>query len=341
MKSLKYYLIFLIPIIFIAGNMYGGIFNFSVVFTLFVITPIADLLIGTDKSNPLPDEESRVKDMFRFRLITFLCIPIQLFIITWALFIFNNSSLTTSESVGLILSAGITSGILGINIAHELSHRLDNKLEPLLARILLLTTGYVHWSIEHVYGHHRTVATPDDPATAKNGETIISFIPKTIIGGMISSWKIETERLKKRGIKKWNIRNKVIFYSFVNVLILLFIYSVFEPETVMFFVAQSAVAIILLEIVNYVEHYGLKRNRINEDEYEPVETHHSWNSNHMITNCLLFNLQRHSDHHYAPLKRYQVLRHYNESPQLPTEYPGMILITLIPPLWRFVMDKKS
>ena len=187
MRSLKYYLIFLIPIIFVAGNMYGGFFNYSVVFTLFVITPIADLLIGTDKSNLLPDKESMVKDMFRFRLITFLCVPIQLFIITWALFIFNNSTLTTSESVGFILSAGITSGILGINIAHELSHRLDNKLEPLLGRILLLTVGYVHWSIEHVYGHHKTVATPDDPATARYGETIISFLPRTIIGTFTTS----------------------------------------------------------------------------------------------------------------------------------------------------------
>jgi len=261
MKPFKYYLIFLIPIIFVLGNMYGGIFNYSVVFTIFVITPIADLLIGTDKSNPSTDEEAKVKNMFQFRFITYLCVPIQICIITMALFIFNNSAMTISESVGFIISAGITSGILGINIAHELSHRLNNKIEPLLARILLLTVGYVHWSIEHVYGHHRTVATPDDPATARYGETIISFLPRTIICGMMSSWRIETGRLRKRGIKKWSIHNTVLFYSTLYFLTVLLIYTVFGPKATIFFITQGAVAIILLEIVNYVEHYGLKRKK--------------------------------------------------------------------------------
>ena len=334
MKSIPYYLIFIIPIILITGNYLGDIYNFLIPVTLFGLLPILDIIVGKSVKNPMFEQE---KYSLRFKIIPILCVPVQLSIIVWALFVFSNEYMTKIEIIGFTISLGISSGILGINISHELAHRIENKLEPFLAKILLLTVGYLHWSIEHVYGHHKTVGTCDDPATAKLGDSIFSFLPKTIFGGIVSSWKIDNNLQKKPD----KIRiNRILIYFILQISIIILISALFSINTSLFFIAQGAISIILLEIVNYIEHYGLTRKKVDENHYESIKKYHSWDSSNIITNYMLFNIQRHSDHHFRPEQRYHVLKTYNDCPKLPTGYAGMILIALIPALWRFIIDKK-
>lgn len=244
------------------------------------------------------------------------------------------------ETIGFIFSIGVSSGVMGINVSHELQHRVNHKVEPFLARVMLWTVLYMHWAIEHVAGHHKNVATYEDPATARYGETFYAFWFRTVFCGMASAWKIEASRLKRKGIKVFSLKNRVIAYSISELLLVSVLFLVFGLVAVEYFIIQSIIAFTLLEIVNYVEHYGLLRIKGSDGLYEPVNFLHSWNSSNWLTNRFLFNLQRHSDHHYKPDRRYQILRHFDDSPQLPTGYAGMILLAAIPPLWRRVMDHR-
>ena len=205
---------------------------------------------------------------------------------------------------------------------------------------MLATTCYLHWAIEHVRGHHRTVATPEDPATARRGESFYAFWPRTVIGGFRSAYQLERDRLARQGGGTGAFENAVHASVLIELAIIVALWWSFGFGAVLFFLAQSFVAVSLLESVNYLEHYGMERKRLPDGGYEKVLPAHSWNSGHRLTNYFLFNLQRHSDHHYRPNRRYQILRDFRESPQLPNGYAGMVLLTLVPPLWRKVMDKR-
>ena len=337
---MSFYIIFLVPLTVVVGYYLGGVFTFLTPVIVFGVIPLFDILIGVNKENPPPEEEAALSDMLFYRIITMLCVPVQVIMVFWGAFVIARGVLTPMEIAGFTISMGVSSGILGINVSHELLHRVNLKIEPFLSRIILWTVLYMHWAIEHVAGHHKNVATPMDPETARLSESFYAFWFRTVFGGMRSSWNIEVTRLKKKNLRSISVNNRIILYAFSEIILLAGLFTVLGLSALAYFIFQSIVAFSLLEIVNYVEHYGLLRVKDSNGRYEPVTFVHAWNSSNWLTNRFLFNLQRHSDHHYKPDRRYQILRHFDDSPQLPTGYAGMIVLAAIPPLWRVVMDRR-
>jgi alkane 1-monooxygenase len=273
------------------------------------------------------------------RVATSLAVPLQAGILLWGARMAARPSITAVEIVGVVLSVGMSGGIIGITVAHELIHR-QSRVDRWLGGALLAMVSYLHWSIEHVAGHHHRVATPADPATARLGESLPVFLVRSTAGGLASAWTIEAARLARHGAPSvW--KNRVLWFMLAPCALAAALGLWLGPRAVAFFFAQSLVAIALLEIINYIEHYGLVRRELSPGVYERVTTAHSWNSAHRLTNALLFNLQRHADHHVWPRRPYHMLRHHPESPQLPTGYAGMALLAMVPPLWRRIMDPRA
>uniref|UniRef100_A0A6B2L8F0 Fatty acid desaturase domain-containing protein n=1 Tax=Arcella intermedia TaxID=1963864 RepID=A0A6B2L8F0_9EUKA len=302
---------------------------------IFIIIPVLELL-APDSQNPTPQEEEELNGRMSFRVIPMIWVPLQVLLLLWSFSAVSVWELSTSQFILFAISIGSNTGVLGINIAHELIHK-NTKLEVFLGKLLLVMVCYGHWQIEHVYGHHKRVSTPADPATAKLGESFYTFWPKSVWGTFWSSWDIAEQRRKA---KKSGPLNEVLVYSFCSLIISICVALVWGRRSFILFYLQSFVAFSLLEIVNYIEHYGLERRK-EANGYEAVKPIHSWNSDARITNVFLFKLQRHSDHHAFASRRYQILRSFKEAPQMPTGYAGMLFLALIPPLWFTVMDKRA
>jgi alkane 1-monooxygenase len=230
-------------------------------------------------------------------------------------------------------------GIFGINVAHELGHRV-NKMEQTFAKLLLLTSLYMHFFIEHNKGHHKHVATASDPSTAKYNQSLYAFWPQTLIGTYKSAWKIANEELTKKGSYWFSLQNEMLLFQLIQAALVIIILFFFGWTITLLFIVAALIGGLLLESVNYIEHYGLTRNETGDHQFERVQPHHSWNSNHIIGRLMLFELSRHSDHHYLASRKYQILRSYDNAPQMPTGYPGMILLSLVPPLWFKVMNNQ-
>jgi len=305
---------------------------------VFVIFPILDIVIGLDSTNP-PDSVLKWLEQDRYyRWCTYLFIPVQYAGLVFACYLWSSGDLSTLESVGLAFTMGVVGGI-GINTAHELGHKRDS-LERWLSRIALAQTGYGHFFIEHNRGHHVRVATPEDPASARLGESFWAFLPRTVRGSVTSAWGIETARLDRMGKSHWTLRNDILGAWAMTVALFAALTIAFGLVVLPYLLVQAVIGFSLLEVVNYLEHYGLLRQRKEDGRYERCRPEHSWNSNNVASNVLLYHLQRHSDHHANPTRRYQALRHVDEAPQLPTGYAGMIVLAWIPPLWRRVMDRR-
>ena len=321
-----------------------GIFWYFGPFFVFGIIPIVDILAGLDRNNP-PDEVLDALENDRYyRWITYLFIPMQYTSLIWAAYLFGGGTLfgsdplTIAEKVGLALGIGMVAGI-GINTAHELGHKKEQH-ERWFARVALAQTFYGHFFIEHNRGHHVRVATPEDPASSRVGETVWGFMPRTVFGSLKSAWGIEKRRMDRRKKSHWSLKNDVLNAWAFSVVLWGGLMIAFGWQIFGYLVLQAVVGIWLLESVNYLEHYGMKRKQLETGRFERINPSHSWNSNNIGTNVLLYHLQRHSDHHANPTRRYQALRDYKESPVLPTGYAGMIVLTWVPALWRAVMDKR-
>jgi alkane 1-monooxygenase len=243
------------------------------------------------------------------------------------------------DTVGRIWVMGMLCGVFGINVGHELGHRV-HRGEQLLAKMLLLTSQYMHFFIEHNKGHHKRVATPEDPSSARFGEWVYSFYFRTIVLSYVSAWKIAANDARKNGHQALSFHNEMIQFSLIQLLFITIITVFFGWTVTLYYLAAAAIGIILLETVNYIEHYGLKRKSIGNGIYERALPAHSWNSDHVIGRLMLFELSRHSDHHYLASRKYQLLRHHDDAPQMPTGYPGMMLLSLIPPVWFYVMNNR-
>jgi alkane 1-monooxygenase len=305
---------------------------------VFGIFPALDLAIGMDARNP-PDDVIKWLEQDRYyRWCTYLYLPLQYAGLVLACWLFSRPSLSTVDKVGLALTVGMVSGV-AINTAHELGHKRAD-LERWLSRLALAQSGYGHFFIEHNRGHHVKVATPEDPASARLGESFYAFWPRTVAGSLRSAWALERTRLRRLDSGPWTPRNDILTAWAMSLALFALLAVVFGAEVLPFLAIQAVVGFSLLEVVNYLEHYGLLRQRREDGRYERTRPEHSWNSNSAASNVLLYHLQRHSDHHANPVRRYQALRHVDEAPQLPTGYAGMILLALVPPLWRRVMDHR-
>ena len=304
---------------------------------IFVAFPLLDIVIGMDATNP-PDSVLKWLEQDRYyRWCTYAFIPLQYAGLVFACWLWSSGDLSILSSIGLAVTMGVVAGI-GINTAHELGHKRAS-LEKWLSKVALAQTGYGHFFIEHNRGHHVRVATPEDPASSRLGESFWAFLPRTVVGSMRSAWGIERERLGRSGISVWNWRNDVLQAWAMTVVLFAALTIVFGWVVLPFLLLQ-ALGFTLLEVVNYLEHYGLLRQKREDGRYERCLPEHSWNSNNVASNVLLYHLQRHSDHHANPIRRYQALRHVDEAPQLPTGYAGMIVLAWFPSLWRRVMDPR-
>jgi alkane 1-monooxygenase len=315
-----------------------GFFWFFGPLLVFGVFPLLDIAIGLDPSNP-PDSVLKWLEQDRYyRWCTYLFVPVQYVGLVFACWLWAYGDLSTLDSIGLALTMGVVSGI-AINTAHELGHKRAS-VERWLSKVALAQSAYGHFFIEHNRGHHVRVATPEDPASARLGEGFWAFLPRTVVGSVRSAWGLERERLDRGGHSAWTWRNDILQAWAMSVVLFVALTAIFGLVVLPYLVAQAAIGFSLLEVVNYLEHYGLLRQKREDGRYERCLPEHSWNSNNVASNVLLYHLQRHSDHHANPVRRYQALRHVDEAPQLPTGYAGMIVLAWCPPLWRKVMDHR-
>jgi alkane 1-monooxygenase len=305
---------------------------------ILVIIPLLDWVFGTDRSNP-PDwaVEQLAEDRF-YRWCTFLFLPLQYAGLVFACWVVTTRGLSLVDQFGYALTVGTVAGV-AINTAHELGHK-SVKTERRLAKLALAQSGYGHFYVEHNRGHHNRVATPEDPASSRLGETFWEFLPRTVVGSARSAWELEARRLRAQGKRVWSTDNDVLTAWTMTVVLFGGLTAAFGVEILPFLVVQAVFGFSLLEVVNYLEHYGLMRQKDTNGRYERCQPEHSWNSNHVASNVILYQLERHSDHHAHPTRRYQALRHFNDAPQLPSGYGLMLGLAYLPPVWRRVMDHR-
>jgi alkane 1-monooxygenase len=337
LSSLKYLSGYTIPLVVLISFFYPETLAFAGPVYGFVVIPLLEYLLPKREMNLSNEVEKEMQKESIYDYYLYLAVPIQLGILFTFLHLVSTYSYSNFQLLGMTLGVGICSGVLGINVAHELGHRVSS-FERWLARILLCSTLYTHFYIEHNHGHHRYVATPEDPASARYGESIYAFLVRTIYGSYVSAWRIQVFLLKRSGNAFFSIHNEMLLYQTAQILLLGFIGFLFGWFAMGLFVAASFVGICLLEIINYIEHYGLLRKEIKPGMYEKVQPWHSWNSDYVLGRIMLFELTRHSDHHYKASRKYQVLRHFESSPQMPFGYPGMMVIAMLPPLWFWIMN---
>ncbi|MBF6194919.1 alkane 1-monooxygenase [Nocardia implantans] len=303
-----------------------------------IAIPLLDWSIGVDGTNPKDEDYERLSNDRYYRWCTYLMLPVQLIGLVIASYMWAGDELSVVDKLGLAATLGFVSGI-GINAAHELGHRVE-RMERWLAKIALAQSGYGHFFVEHNRGHHVRVATPEDPASARLGESLWEFLPRSVSGSFRSAIALERERLARKGTGWWSVHNHILQAWSMTLVLFGGLVAAFGYQVLPWLLLQAVIGFGLLETVNYVEHYGLLRARRPDGRYARCSPRDSWNSDHLVTNIFLFHLQRHSDHHANPGRRYQTLRTSEQAPQLPAGYAAMIVLAAIPPLWRRVMDAR-
>lgn len=302
----------------------------------YVLVPLLDAVLGEDGSNPPESEVPRLQNDGYYRKLTWATVPLHVIALIVACSYFVLADLSLFGATVLAVTTGLFSG-LSVNTAHEMGHH-RHPIDQALTRVALAIPFYGHFTVEHNFGHHKAVATPEDHASARFNESIYRFALREISGGLVRSWRIETERLARRG-RPWSSWHNSILQSHAIALFLQGgLVLVLGWPALLFLVFHNAIAWFQLTSANYVEHYGLLRQRRSDGTYERCQPHHSWNSNHLMSNLLLFHLERHSDHHAHPGRRYQCLRDFADVPRLPSGYFGMFLLAYVPPLWFRVMN---
>ncbi|QIE59898.1 alkane 1-monooxygenase [Rasiella rasia] len=339
MKDIKYLAAYAIPLAAIIGLTLKGNWAFFTPVFAFVIVPILELLlpVRTENLDPTTAASKLTNPFFDFLL--YLNIPLVYGMVGWFLWSLTWVDYSVYEIIGLTFSVGIAVGGNGINVAHELGHR-NTRWEKTLAKILLIPSLYMHFYVEHNYGHHLNAATAEDPASAKYNQTVYSFWFTSMFRQYVSAWKIQLDLLKRSNSSFFSIQNDMLYYTIIQLSYLGLVLFFFGKAVLLVALGIGISSAILLETINYIEHYGLRRNKTKSGRYERVSEIHSWNSNHVMGRVMLYELTRHSDHHYKSAKKYQVLDYHDVSPQMPYGYPTSMLIALIPPLWFSIMNKR-
>lgn len=335
-SAAPFYSALIFPLLLIvAGKMEGAWLALPTVVALIAI-PLLDTMFGTDERSPTVEDVAVLDAAVSYRVVLYLYVVAQTAAVLVMCNAWSGGAWTIWERVLAVLGTGIVTGGIGITIAHELGHR-TSRLEQLLGFILLSEVGYMHFVLEHVHGHHRNVGLSEDPATARRGEPAYRFVVRSAVGQWLHAWGLETQRLQNQARSAWSLHNRMFVWMLIPFVLLVAAVVAFDVSILVLLIGQAIVAISLLELVNYIEHYGLVRNEIKPGIRERVRAEHAWESRFVASNAMLFKLQRHADHHIMPHRRYQSLRLHDESPQLPHGYPMMILVALVPPLWRRVI----
>ena len=331
MRYLKYLLAFVLPALAFLGFKWGNIFSYFTILFAFGLIPYLEWKWKPVHSNV---QAESIKTRIWFKLLLYLTLPIQIILLYHYFSAQLHPSVTAYTWIGNISAMGIMCGVFGINVAHELGHS-PKFFDRLVARILLSTSLYMHFYIEHNKGHHKWIGTVQDPATARKNESIYAFWMRVIPGSYLSAWKISTNECKRKN--RSFMFNETLIYSMLQLILCLVIF-IWNPIALLSFLLVAILGAMLLETVNYIEHYGLTRKKVNENRFEQVAPEHSWNSDHILGRAVLFELSRHSDHHANPERPYQDLRSLNTSKQLPFGYPAMMVLALFPAKWFQVMN---
>lgn len=339
MKDLKYMAALTIPISAIIAFSLKGNWSYITPVYAFVVIPILELLLPQDAGNDGAQIKGKKKQRKLFDWMLYLNIPIVYGLLFYAFWDVANHGHSTFEFIGLMLSMGIVLGTNGINVAHELGHRSDLG-SRILAKLLLLPSLYMHFFIEHNYGHHANAATKEDPASARYNQSVYSFWFTSVSRQYLSAWKLQSNLLQTDGQGSFSLKNDMFWYTLIEISYLASIFMFFGITGVAFAIGAAIVGFLLLETVNYIEHYGLSRKKLDSGRYERVREVHSWNSNHVIGRIVLYELTRHSDHHYKSSKKYQLLDYHDISPQMPFGYPTSMVLSFLPPLWFRLMNPR-
>ena len=334
MKDLKYLFAYTIPVATLISITSEGFFTYTTLIYAFVIIPVLETIfkeVESKEEYTKSEVQNKLSNTF-FDILLYLNIPFVFALLIFGLYNLNQLEMDLFETVGMVLSLGILLATNAINVGHELGHR-KSLMERCLSKLLYLPCLYMHFYIEHNFGHHNNVATPKDPATAKFNQTVYSFWFTSVMGQYISAWRLQLQLLKTKNSGFLSIKNDMLYYTIFELAYLLVIYSFFGFYGLFLAVIIGVLSFLFLETINYIEHYGLLREKLPSGRYERVQSHHSWNSNHFIGRIVLYELTRHSDHHFKASKKYQILENKRESPQLPYGYPTSILLALVPWLW--------
>lgn len=340
LNDLKYLAAFSLPLSALIGLVLQGYWSFFTPIFAFVIIPIIEIILPVNAENLDETAIAKKSKSSFFNWLLYANIPMVYGLVIWFLYTISATTYTsTYEIVGLTISIGIVVGANGINVAHELGHR-RNQFEKTLGKLLLLPALYMHFYIEHNFGHHQNAATDEDPASAAYNQTVYSFWFTSAIRQYVSAWKLQLQLLKNMQKSFLSIKNDLLWYTLFQSLYLIIVFKLLGIFALGIAIGIAVMAVMLLETINYIEHYGLRRTKRASGRYERVTEIHSWNSNHVLGRVLLYELTRHSDHHYKAHKKYQLLAYHDSSPQMPYGYPTSMVLSLIPPLWFAIMNKR-
>jgi alkane 1-monooxygenase len=339
MSDLKYLAAFSTPLVAVLALYLGGYYTFLTPMYAFGMIPILELIFSQNTKNLSPEEIEKKSANSLFDWLLYLNIPIVFGLLIVTLINVSTGMYETYELIGLILSTGIVLGSNGINVAHELGHR-QTKVEQIMAKLLLLPSLYMHFFVEHNFGHHLHAATKEDPATARYNQVVYSFWFTSTVRQYINAWKIQQNLRQREKFSFFSPKNNMFWFTILQIAYVAATFYFFGTLGLIFVLGSAVVSFLLLETINYIEHYGLQRKKLPSGRYERVREIHSWNSNHTIGRIVLYELTRHSDHHYKASKKYQLLDCHEESPQMPFGYPTSMVMALIPPLWFKVMNKR-
>lgn len=337
----KYLFAYTVPLATSFSIFSDGILTFITPIYTFIFIPALEAMLK-EKDSKTNYNEKQIENKLTNKIFDYLLygnIPMVFILLVSGLYILSNNSLMTYEIIGISLSLGILLATNAINVAHELGHRKP-ILDRTLSKILLIPCLYMHFYLEHNFGHHKNVATPKDPATSKYNQTVYSFWITSVFNQYINAWKIQKDILSRSNKGFFSFQNDMIWYHIIQLAYLSIISSFFGLNGLIYAIIIGIISFLFLETINYIEHYGLVRKKLPTGRYERVQTHHSWNSNHIIGRIVLYELTRHSDHHYKSSKKYQILENKESSPQLPYGYPTSILLSLFPPLWFKIINPR-
>lgn len=338
-SDFKYLAAFIIPFLVYLSISFDYVTSFAAFIFAFVLVPFIEPFFKKSEKNLSYEEKAHKEVDFFFDLLLYLNIPVVFILLYLLADKLSQGTSTPIEVMGYVLSYGTMLGACGINVAHELGHK-NSVFSKVSAILLLLPSFYTHFFIEHNRGHHKNVATPEDPATARKNENLYSFWIRSTLGSYRHAWELEFRRLAQRSLPKWHMSNQMLLFSILQLAYSVVLIMVFGLSIFLILAATGVVSFLFLETINYVEHYGLMRKKLSSGRYERVQPWHSWNSNHHLGRIILYELTRHSDHHYLANKKYQLLDHHSSSPQLPFGYPSSMLISMIPPIWFRIMNPR-
>lgn len=339
LAAFKYYSPLIVYVLAVIAFTNTGIWCWLTLLYAWVMIPLAELFLKPDAANMQQTEEQLAKANKLYDYILYFIVMAQYAAIVLFLFSMKDSFLSRADIFGRVWTMGLLCGTFGINVGHELGHR-SNRFEKVLAKASLLTSLYMHFYIEHNKGHHKRVGLREDPNTARLWEPVYFFYFRSVVISYIHAWQIAAADMKKSGKPVISVYNEMIQFHLIQLLFVAIIFISFGWLITVYYILAAGIGAVLLETVNYIEHYGLSRKMIAEGKYERAMPAHSWNSDHVIGRLMLFELSRHSDHHYLASRKYQVLRHHDDSPQMPTGYPGMMILSLFPPAWFYIMHRR-